>query len=172
MFREIAQIILAIQLSSPSLSTHRVEQLATVIQQQSDKVDVDPLIEVAIITHESQWNERAISGDREDIGLMQVRARYHGPNARQWLLNGEANIRVGSGVIGSSKDFCRKYLHREPTTQEWLSVYQGALPSCKPTKLTQQFEDYAMCLQAELDPLSVENEMGLDCKKIYPGYAR
>lgn len=170
MFREIAQIVLAIQLSSSHVPTHRVEQLATVIQQQSERVDIDPIIEVAIITHESQWNERAISGDHEDFGLMQVRARYHGPNATKWLLNGEANIRVGSDIIKSSKEVCRKILHREPTIQEWMSVYQGAVPSCKPTKLTQQVEDYANCLAAEMDPLSLESELGFNCKKIYPGY--
>lgn len=118
MFREIAQIILAIQLSASTVSAPHAEQLAKVIQHQSDQIDVDPMIEVAIITHESQWNERAISGDGEDVGLMQVRARYHGANARTWLLNPELNIKVGSDIIRRSKDFCTNYLHRKPTTQE------------------------------------------------------
>jgi Transglycosylase SLT domain len=170
MFREIAQIVLAIQLSSSHVPTHRAEQLAKVIQQQSEKIDIDPIIEVAIITHESQFNERAISGDQEDYGLMQIRAKYHGPNARQWLLNGEANIRTGSDVIRASRDFCRKYLHREPTIQEWMAAYQGSVPTCRPTRLTQQVEDYANCLVAELDSLSLESELGFNCKKIYPGY--
>jgi hypothetical protein len=170
MFREIAQIVLAIQLSSSHVPTHRAEQLAEVIQQQSEKIDIDPIIEVAIITHESQWHEHAVSSDKEDYGLMQVRARYHGKTATSWLLNGEANIRAGSDVIRASREFCRKFLHREPTTQEWMGAYQGSVPTCRPTRLTQQVEDYANCLVAELDPLSLESELGFNCKKIYPGY--
>jgi hypothetical protein len=167
MFRELAQIVLAIQLSATGpLSASRVNSWAHVIQQQAVKVDVDPVEIVAIIAHESQFHERAISYDHEDYGLMQVRARYYGPNHNA-LLYGEHNIRVGSYIIGLSKDICRKRLGREPTTQEWLSPYQGSIPSCKPTKLTKLVNDFAQCLSYRVD---FKDIFVADCRKIYWPY--
>src|SRR5271166_647081 len=98
-----------------------------------------------------------------DYGLMQVRAAHYGGPA-SYLLLGESNIKVGTHTIKMSKDYCRTKLHREPTTQEWLSVYQGSPAGykCKPTRLTKQFEDYALCLQD-----NVENQAGRNCKAIY-----
>jgi hypothetical protein len=163
--REIAQIILAIQLSTHNIPSVRAEHLAGVIQQQSDKIGIDGLIEVAIITHESQWNERAISPDGLDMGLMQIRSIHYGGN-NSYLLDGDANIKVGSYLIKRSMDYCRKRLDREPTTQEWLSTYQGSGDAgfhCKPTKLTKLFENYYLCLKGD-----VENPANMvDCKKIY-----
>lgn len=166
MFREIAQIILAIQLSTTSpVPASRINSWAHVIQQQAVKIDVDPVEIVAIIAHESQFHERAISQDHEDYGLMQVRARYYGPwhNA---LLNGEHNIRVGAYVIGLSKDICRKKFGREPTTQEWLAGYQGS-PICKPTKLTKLVNDFAQCLSYRVD---FKDIFIADCRKLYWPY--
>lgn len=163
MFREAAQILLAIQLSAPHSTppAARTEVLATCIQEQADKVDVDPFIFVAIIAHESQWRERAISGDGLDYGLMQVRHIYYGAN-RNLLLNGENNIRAGAYVIKKAKDFCRGYLKREPTTVEWMSVYQGDPRSCRPNRLAQKVTDFGLCLQQ-----NVEFGHHYNCRHIY-----
>jgi hypothetical protein len=167
MLREIAQIILAIHLSSPKLPDARTKAYANTMQQEADKNDIDPLMIVAIAEHESQFNERAISADGEDYGLMQIRARYYGGKS-QWLLNGENNIRVGSYLIKRAISFCRVKLKREPLPQEWLSVYQGSIPSCKPTKLTRLVADYADCLVQNVEG-GAEAYLDYDCRSIYYG---
>ena len=163
MFREIAQIILAIQLSTSHLLPVRAQSFAQVMQKDAVKIGIDPFLFVAIAAHESHFNELAISKDGEDYGLLQIRAKYikYNPN---WLLTGENNINVGSYLITKDIEYCQKILHREPTTQEWLSVFQGS-PSaykCKPTKMTKQFEDYAVCLDN-----NIVNNLPQDCKVIY-----
>jgi len=163
MFRELAQILLSIQLSTSHLPAVRADAFAKTMQKQADKVGIDPFILVAIAAHESQFNERAVSQDGMDMGLMQIRCQNYGGNCN-WLLEGTNNIRVGADLIRRDIEYCRKKLEREPTTQEWLSVYQGS-PSgfrCKPTKLTKLFEDYALCLQDD-----VENDANRNCREIY-----
>lgn len=170
MIRELSQIVLAIHMSlapQQHMPEKQVEYYATEIQKNADSAGVDPLILVAIITHESQWNASAISPDHEDYGLMQVRARhYSGGQNSAWLLNPHYNIQVGSYVIKKSIEFCRKYLHREPDLQEWMSVYQGSYPSCKHTHLTKIVEDYYFCLANHLDP-DVEQGLSMDCREVY-----
>lgn len=163
MFREAAQILLAMTLSAPHSTPPepRATQLATAIQQEADNVGVDPFVFVAIIAHESQWRERAISGDGLDYGLMQVRHLYYGAN-RNLLLNGENNIKAGAYVIKKSVEFCRKFLGREPTTAEWMSVYQGNPRSCRVSRLSKKVADFGECLRQ-----NVELGHNYNCKHIY-----
>lgn len=163
MVRELLQILLSIQLSTHAIPQVREAALAHHIQQRAEYAGVDPFIVVAIITHESQWNERSISTDGMDYGLMQVRAAHYGADSN-YLLVGESNINVGTYIIKKSIEYCRIKLGREPSTQEWLSVYQGSYKGyhCKPTKLTAQFESYALCLQDV-----VVNGQDRNCKAIY-----
>ena len=163
MYRELMQIILAIKLSSPSLPDSRAESFAKVMQKDAVKEDIDPFLFVAIAEHESQFNELIISQNGEDFGLLQIRARHYGGNS-SYLLIGENNINVGSYIIRKDKEYCERKLGREPTTQEWLSVYQGS-PSaykCKPTKMTNDVETYAMCLENNIVYNIVD-----DCKVLY-----
>lgn len=168
MFTEIAQILMAIQLSATHYTPPetRATALATTIQERAQYADVDPYIIVAIITHESQWRERAVSGDTEDYGLMQIRGRfYYGGKHNDWLLEGVNNIKIGTYVIKKSKDICRQHLGREPRTQEWLACYTGSCVNggmCKPTRLTKVIEDYELCLKDV-----VENNVSRDCRTIY-----
>ena len=163
MFREIAQLLMAIQMSAPHATPPdvRAAAFANVIQEQAQAVDEDPFIFVAIIAHESQWGERAISEDGLDYGLMQVRHLYYGSNPKL-LLNGENNIRAGAYVIKKAKEFCRKYLKREPTTVEWMSVYQGHPRSCRPNRLAKKVVDFSLCLKANVD-----EGRNYNCKHIY-----
>src|SRR5260221_14792782 len=104
MFREILQIIAAIHISTTTLPEVKVNLFAKAIQDASVYADVDPLTIVSVITHESQWRERAVSPDGLDYGLMQVRAQYymHG-NHSDWLFNGVANIKAGTYIIKVNK---------------------------------------------------------------------
>ena len=168
MFRETAQIVLAIQLSSPSLPIKRAEQLAATMQKNADIVNIDPLIIVAIAEHESEFYESKISQDGFDYGLMQIRALHYGGKP-EWLLWGENNIRVGSYIMKKDIEFCEKHLGYAPAADQWLSCYAGQCTTpdhwCKSTKLTRQFTDYASCLERAVS--DIEQESSVDCRKIY-----
>jgi hypothetical protein len=147
-------LYIAIHLASiQHLSTRAVDQYVQEIERQSDITGVSSLMFITIITHESQWSERAISKDGLDYGLMQVRAQYYGGKP-ELLLNGVTNIKAGGAVITKSIQLCRKFLKREPETQEWLACYTGSCNNyhnmCRPTRLTQKFMDYETCLEQEV----------------------
>ena len=165
MFRELVQIILAIHLSANKLPEAKVCSFANIIQQKAVDVDIDPLMFVAIIKHESNFNEHAVSKDQEDCGLMQVRKRYYRGSAES-LLIGENSIRVGAYLIKEEKDYCRERLKREPDTEEWLSLYQGTKIPCKANKLTKMFVDYTACLKEAVER-DAETDGTFECDKIY-----
>jgi hypothetical protein len=126
---------------------------AQAIQHQSIMTGINPLTIITIIKHESDFNYGAVSHDGFDVGLMQVRARHYN-GKREWLFDGVNNIRAGTHIIKDSIDFCRKFLGREPEFQEWMSCYQGSCTNpahfCKPTHLTQVFEDYQICIAEDM----------------------
>lgn len=169
MFRELSQIILSINLSTTTLPQVKVNSFANAIQDASVKNDIDPYTIVAIATHESNWRERAVSPDKEDYGLLQVRAKYNGGEKNKAnLLTGEFNIRAGTFIAGKARDFCRTKLKREPSTEEWMSVYQGSLPSCVPTQLTKVVWDFEVCIKN-----NIEKNETVNCRKIYwPRYEK
>lgn len=142
-------IYLTISVLHPYLASTTVGRYADTIVKQAELSRTDPYLFVAIIEHESEFNAQAISSDTYDLGLMQVRYKYYS-GKREWLFNGDTNIRAGAYVIRRSMDICSKYLKREPSVGEWLSVYQGSIPSCKATRLTKQVEKYANCLQSDI----------------------
>src|SRR5271166_1269280 len=147
MIRELSQILLAMHLSTHNMPEVRQEQIAKVIKERAEFVGIDPIMVVAIIEHESLFNERAVSADGMDFGLMQYRCKNYNGDCN-WLLDGTNNIKAATDLIRRDIEYCRKTLHREPTTQEWLSPYQGSGSGfkCKPTHMTKAVEDYALCL--------------------------
>ena len=150
-------IFVAITMIHPEMSPALALNYASMIEEQAVVSQVDPLLIVAIIEHESGFDPHALSGDGEDRGLMQVRSRWYGGKA-DWLYNPAVNIKAGGYVITKSIQFCRQLLKRDPTTQEWLSVYQGSRPSCKPTALTKSFEEYAVCIGLEIEQSKTQTE--------------
>ncbi len=153
MFREAAQIALAISLSANKLPQVQVKQYADVMQKQAVQIGIDPLLFVAVASHESFINEQAISKDFLDFGLLQIRAKNVGGDWRR-LLIGVENIRVGAYLFRINKEFCQRQLGREPENEEWLSCYAGQCTTkprlCKPTKMSRQFEEYRKCLEVSL----------------------
>lgn len=162
---DLTTILLALQLSAPGLNDKITMNYAKVIQKQSIKKNIDPLIIISIIAHESHWNSRAISNDKNDYGLMQVRARFVTISPER-LLDGSTNIMVGSAFLDSSVKFCTKFLNREPLIEESLSCYQGSCSSkrkmCKPTKKTKDVVDYATCIYN-----SIKDKICYNCQPIY-----
>lgn len=157
---------LAIRLIQPNMSVATAQVYTDTINKEAEKIDVSPLAIIGIIKHESDFKAGAISPDGEDYGLMQVRAKYYGGGGPA-LLNPIVNIRAGAYIIKEDINMCRKFLHREPQYQEWLACYTGscidARHMCKPTKLTQVFEDYLICLTTD----TLTGQSKTQCQKIY-----
>ncbi len=165
MIKDLSVIMLAIKLSASFLPVARIEAFARAIQEQSVKININPMIFVAIATHESGWHERIISADGEDYGLLQIRKRYY-KDKKEFLLDGVHNIKVGAYLIKVNKEMCQKVLNKEPETQQWLACYHGSCNSrehmCVPTQLTKQFEDYRICIEQD-----AMNNTNSKCRKIY-----
>lgn len=140
MLRSIPAIVAAIQLSQPQVAPEEAERFATALHEQAQVHDFDPLTGVAMIYHESRFNPRAVSPDREDYGLAQIRARHIGdckkssnpiknPSeackaTKQKLLEPEENIRVMAQLITSHRKLCRQKVGQNSLPQ-WLASYQG-----------------------------------------------
>lgn len=140
MFRTIAVIAAAIELSQPKLEPDATERYAKALQEVAMAHDFDPLTGVAIIHFESSFNEKALSRNGEDHGLAQIRARYIGackkdPNpkdapgpecraVKQKLLDGVENIKVMGELITNNRKFCKKKVG-SANFARWLASYQG-----------------------------------------------
>ncbi len=140
MFRTIAAIALAIRSAQPDVGEEEANRYAAALQIEAERHDFDPLTGVAIIHHESRFRPRAISPDKEDYGLGQVRARHFGackkdrdpkghPSAacravKAGLLEPEENIRIMAELITSHRKICRQKAGNV-RFQSWLASYQG-----------------------------------------------
>lgn len=140
MLRSIAVIVSAILMSRPGMPVADAERYARVLQTEAKAHDFDPLTGVAIIHFESGWSPEAVSDNREDYGLAQIRARYIGacrgdsdplrePSeecraVKRSLLEPENNIRTMAQLISNNRKLCKEktgsaYFH------QWLASYQG-----------------------------------------------
>lgn len=140
MFRTIAIIVAAIEMSQPKLEDSEKRRYAEALQAEARDHDFDPLTGVAIIHFESSFNQEAISRNGEDYGLAQIRARYIGackkdPNpkdapgpgcreVKRQLLDGVENIRVMADLITQNRAFCKKKTGSNKFAR-WLASYQG-----------------------------------------------
>ena len=156
MFRSIAAIVAAIQLSQPNVSDEDAHRFAEALQKQAKIHDFDPFTGVSMIYHESRFKPDAISRDGEDYGLAQIRARFIGGCAhtespkedptmacmreKERLLDPEENIRVMAELITRHRKFCKKKVG-SALFHRWLASYQGRNDIrrkryCKPGKGT------------------------------------
>jgi hypothetical protein len=140
MFRTIAVISAAIELSQPRLEPADTERYAKALQEQAVAHDFDPLTGVSIIHFESGFDQRALSRNGEDHGLAQIRARYIGackkdPNPKKApgpecravkmkLLDGVENIKVMAELITQNRKFCKRKVG-SANFARWLASYQG-----------------------------------------------
>lgn len=74
----LATLTFAILLCRPSLPLATAQTYARIVLDRATALHMDPLMMVAVVDHESGWNEGAVSKDGEDVGLGQIRARYIG----------------------------------------------------------------------------------------------
>jgi len=116
-------VLAAMFVLHPNPQAPQFHQVAQIIVEEATKADIDPLLVVALIHREGNWNPRAKSG-KGDFGMMQVRAKAH-PRYRsrpQLLLDPRINISVGVSILAYWRDYheknCRKPRH------PWWSHYQ------------------------------------------------
>jgi len=139
-FRSIAVIVAAIQISQPKAEDEPARVMAQALQQQAQVHDFDPLTGVSIIFFESNFQPKVISPSGEDYGLAQIRARYIGAckqskdpvknptrkcrAVKQMLLDPAENIRVMAELITQNRRFCKKKVG-SAKFHRWLASYQG-----------------------------------------------
>ena len=150
---DLSSIMLAINLAAPHISNPSVKWYGKIIDRAALKGQMDPLIIISVITHESHWNPNLISSDEKDLGLMQIRAKYSSI-PEDHLLNPATNIQIGTALLKSNYNYCEKFLDREPSYQEYGSCYAGLCKSkkrtCKPSKISNTIVKYAQCLEDSL----------------------
>lgn len=99
----ILLIATAIGLCRPALPLAKRVAYANIVV----KASIDPLLVVALIDHESGWFEGAVSKDRRDYGLGQLRRKFI-PKA-EWpkLLNGIYNLKKTLWAIETWRKICK-----------------------------------------------------------------
>lgn len=170
MFRTIAVIAAAIEISQPRLAEEQRLLYAQALQEEAIEHDFDPLSGISIIHFESNFDEDVVSANGEDYGLAQIRARYIGackkdPNPKDApgsacrevkakLLDGVENIRVMADLITQNRAFCKKKVGSNHFAR-WLASYQGRNNArkkqwCKPGDGTYRVIHYRKTLLTEL----------------------
>jgi hypothetical protein len=173
MFRTIAVIAAAIEISQPRLAEEDKLRYAKALQEEAVEHDFDPLSGISIIHFESNFEATVVSSNGEDYGLAQIRARYIGackkdPNPKEApgaecrevkakLLDGVENIRVMADLITQNRDFCKKKVGSN-NFPRWLASYQGRNNArkkqwCKPGDGTFRVINYRKTLLSELGKL-------------------
>jgi hypothetical protein len=133
----LAALILA---CNPALSSKTAARYAEVSAAQAKAVGVRSDTFVALVCSESGWRSGAVSKDREDWGLGQVRARFMpgcrrdadptaspSPSCRseqQRLLEPGHNIEITAKAIKSWRDLCREQTGHAKE-RNWLAGYVG-----------------------------------------------
>jgi len=147
-----AQLALAISLAAGhNVSAVQAEKYAEHIEQKASEIELDPMIMVSIISHESLFVADSISKDYNDIGLCQIRAKHYRGRFIE-LLDPFHNMDVCAFLLNANKKYCRKLLGRDPTIPEILASFTGSNGKCRETTMAKQIESYAECLkQAVLD---------------------
>ena len=116
----------AMLLLHPSPSKAPLQDYAQHITTEAERVDVDPLLVVALIHREGRWNTRARSG-KGDFGLMQIRARVF----RRFRANPDklfdyrVNITVGIETLAMWRDYHQKNCGKKK--HDWWAHYQHGM---------------------------------------------
>ena len=69
--------------------------------------NIDPALIRSIIKVESSHKTTAVSNDGHDLGLMQIRYKYHKYIKRNKLFDTCSNISLGTLILKESKDRCK-----------------------------------------------------------------
>lgn len=98
--------------------------------------NIDPQITQAVVRVESNGNPFAISRDRKDMGLMQIRKKFHKFSTIQ-LLQPCTNIKLGVEILSRAKTACKKCVDIE-----WVNAYNLGIVGAKRLKHPRKFKYY------------------------------
>lgn len=124
-------VLAAILLLQP-MPQHRAKTYASAIVQESRKHNLDPLLVVSVVYHESRFNRTACTTGSH--GLMQVQLRPRScektrATARaQGLYQPKINIRRGLKLMAWWRDWCVKHHRGQP--HHWLLHYNQGFGKC------------------------------------------
>ena len=116
--------LVALLLLHPNPDRAPLQDYAQVITEESKRVDIDPLLVVALIHREGRWNPKAKSG-KGDFGLMQIRARLYKRyrNDPKKLLDPLVNITVGIEALVMWRTYHEKSCSSSKK-HDWWAHYQ------------------------------------------------
>jgi len=116
----------ALLLLHPDPDSNAVQHYAQYITEGGERVDIDPLLVVALIHREGRWNPKAKSG-KGDFGLMQIRARSYKRfrNNPKKLLDPQVNITVGIETLAMWREFHQKNCGKK--RHDWWAHYQHGM---------------------------------------------
>jgi len=97
---------------------------------------VDPMITQSVIEIESNGNPFALSPDRKDGGLMQIRMKYV-PETMLQLFNPCTNVKRGTEILKRAKESCR-----ECVDSSWVVAYNVGITGFKKIKYPKKFPYY------------------------------
>jgi soluble lytic murein transglycosylase-like protein len=97
---------------------------------------IDPQITQAVIKIESNNKPFAISADKKDFGLMQIRQKFV-PYSQLQLLNSCTNVMVGTALLAKAKASCKKCLDKT-----WINAYNLGITGAKRLKHPRKFRYY------------------------------
>jgi soluble lytic murein transglycosylase-like protein len=97
---------------------------------------IDPRITNAVISTESNGNPFALSKDRKDGGLMQIRIKY-APETRLQLFQSCTNVKRGTELLKQAMDKCK---HKAENT--WLVCYNVGLTGGSRIRWPKKFPYY------------------------------
>lgn len=131
-----AAVLSAILMCRPGLAAPVATSYAKQVVERAAKVGVDPLLVVALVDHESRWQEGAVNPKSGARGLGQVLPEYRPDCAggkaasvacaqeKARLLVGDHNIRVTFDAIESWVKVCSAKTG-SAKEERWLAAYSG-----------------------------------------------
>jgi hypothetical protein len=103
MFRSVAFLSLVLSHVAPTFAPRT--EAATVLSSLGKRYDVDPLLVIADVKHESQWKSWVVNQKSGAVGLMQIMPFTVSSAA---LLDWHTNLRVGFADFAAARRYCVK----------------------------------------------------------------
>lgn len=133
MFRSAAFLALVLSHVAPTFSPRT--EASRLLSSLGTRYDIDPLLVVADVEHESRWQESVINPSSGTAGLMQIQPEGRGcrgwdPNVdacgevRGSLLHWRENLRVGFVDFAAARRYCVAHEYGGLAVQ-WLQMITG-----------------------------------------------
>jgi hypothetical protein len=99
----------------------------------SQMLGVDHKVALAVAKVESQYNPKAISKDKEDVGVFQLRAKYYPQYSKKELFNPHTNVILGLLTLKQMRKECPHKLNKS-----WTICYNRGVAGAKKVKFPEK----------------------------------